>query len=150
MAWFYSWVVLNDRAQRKGNVADRTALLATTELFLFLPELRRLAADTIIEALLYLENFPIKDSETYLEAETHLNLAIKAYDESNYEQALCEAIKCIKIIPEFSGWTLLLFIFLSPLLLIFSKKKLIHLQNLCSPEPNIAKRNHHTNSFEKR
>ncbi|MEM2781014.1 MAG: hypothetical protein QW791_09170 [Candidatus Bathyarchaeia archaeon] len=149
LVWFYSWVVLNDCAHRKGNVADRTALLATTELFLFLPELRRLAADTIIEALLYLENFPIKDSETYLEAETHINLSIKAYDEGNYEQALCEAIKCIEIIPEFSSWTLLLFTFLAPFPLIFSKRRSKHLQNLCSPEPNIPKENHHSSSVRR-
>ena len=124
LAWLYSWIVLNDRVQRKGDVADRTALLATTELFLYLPELERLAADIIIEANIFLELIPI-NSESYREAKAQIDSAKKAYDEGSYEQAICEAIKSLKIIPEFSNWIYFMLILLASLPIIFLRREIV-------------------------
>lgn len=86
LVWLYSCKVLSNRVESKRDVADRTALLAASELFLHLPAMEQLAADAIAEAYIFLNMLPT-NSTLYSEAKAHLDSAVKAYDEGCYEQA---------------------------------------------------------------
>ena len=98
LVWLYCCITFNDRVERVGDVSDRDALLGASELFLYTPEPRRLAMDAIEEAENYLGKHPTSSIFNFRSvAENHLNSAVEAYNEGDYEEALYQARMCSEV-----------------------------------------------------